>query len=132
MAFKQALTRRSPIRHLSITPFIWRISTFPRHHCRIILIRHISGYFVALAATLYNITSTLGIGFEKAQQAFTAEEHGIKLQQLAADTKEVNDKVRIASDWGVKQSNTDNWLRVVSGDKTGPALLQDPFAGEKV
>lgn len=77
------------------------------------------------------MTSTLGIGIDKAYQAITNEGHG-KLQQLAADTNEVNEKARITSDWGVKQSNTDNWLRVADSDKTGPALLQDPFAREKV
>ncbi len=78
------------------------------------------------------MASTLGIALEMAHQAITGDEHGNKVRQLAADTKEFNREARITSDWGTKQSNTDNWLRVVSGDKIGPILLQDPFAREKV
>ena len=88
-----------------------------------------------LSAPLYELnkmTSILSSGLEKAQQALAAGEHGTKDKQLSANMKEVNDKARITSDWGVKQSNTDNWLRVTSDNKTGPTLLEDPFAREKV
>ncbi|KAG9560716.1 CAT2 catalase, partial [Aureobasidium melanogenum] len=39
---------------------------------------------------------------------------------------------RITTDYGVKQTNTDDWLRVASGDKTGPALLEDHASREKI
>ena len=39
---------------------------------------------------------------------------------------------RITTDYGVKQSNTDDWLRVASEDKTGPALLEDHASREKI
>lgn len=56
-----------------------------------------------------------------------------KVVDLARDTKDVHDKNwRITSDYGVKQNSTDDWLRVASEDKTGPSLLEDPFAREKV
>ncbi|RSM13104.1 Catalase-1 [Fusarium oligoseptatum] len=39
---------------------------------------------------------------------------------------------RITSDFGTKQSNTDNWLRVNRKDQTGPMLLEDTFSREKI
>lgn len=57
---------------------------------------------------------------------------GDKIADMARDTVEPTSKDRLTSDWGVKQSNTDDWLRVVSDDHTGPSLLEDPFAREKV
>lgn len=56
-----------------------------------------------------------------------------KIADLSAATKDVHDKNwRITSDWGTKQTNTDDWLKVANEDKTGPMLLEDPFAREKV
>jgi len=57
---------------------------------------------------------------------------GDKIADMARDTCEPTDKDRLTSDFGVRQSNTDDWLRVVSDDHTGPSLLEDPFAREKV
>ncbi len=48
--------------------------------------------------------------------------------QCAPDTQ----KAPLTSDFGVRQSNNDDWLKVVSDDKIGPALLEDPFGREKV
>ncbi|CAO2657924.1 Nn.00g071840.m01.CDS01 [Neocucurbitaria sp. VM-36] len=60
-------------------------------------------------------------------------EKSTKVAQLAADTKDVHDKNwRITSDFGVKQTNTDDWLKVASEDRTGPSLLEDHFAREKI
>lgn len=56
-----------------------------------------------------------------------------KVSQLASVTKDVHDKsARITTDYGVKQSNTDDWLKVATEDKNGPSLLEDAFAREKV
>lgn len=78
------------------------------------------------------MTSIISDGLKQAQQALDGGEHGVKVKQLASDTKEVSDQWRITSDYGVKQTNTQNWLRVASEEKTGPMLLEDPFAREKV
>lgn len=68
---------------------------------------------------------------EKAVEMTSAKNQ--KIADLSAATKDVHDKNwRITSDWGTKQSNTDDWLKVASEDKTGPMLLEDPFAREKV
>jgi catalase len=77
------------------------------------------------------MTSIISDGLKQAQQALGGE-HGAKVKQLASDTKEVNEQWRITSDYGVKQTNTENWLRIASDEKTGPMLLEDPFAREKV
>lgn len=55
-----------------------------------------------------------------------------KAAQLQTVITEPNQKSRITSDYGVKQNNTDDWLRVVNKDKIGPSLLEDPFGREKV
>jgi catalase len=39
---------------------------------------------------------------------------------------------RITTDYGVKQTNTDDSLRVASADKTGPVLLEDHAGREKI
>ena len=73
----------------------------------------------------------LGNITEKAKSMAGAQNK--KVAQLSADTKDVHDpSYRITSDYGVKQTNTDDWLRVASDDHTGPALLEDPFGREKV
>jgi hypothetical protein len=55
-----------------------------------------------------------------------------KIDQLKANTVEPTENSRITSDYGVKQNNTDEWLRVSNEDQTGPALLEDSFGREKV
>jgi catalase len=73
----------------------------------------------------------LGNVTEKAK-GLTGEKTG-KMAQFAAVTKDVHDdKWRITSDFGVKQNNTDDWLKVATDDQTGPSLLEDHFAREKV
>ncbi|KAF2127956.1 catalase A [Dothidotthia symphoricarpi CBS 119687] len=56
-----------------------------------------------------------------------------KAADLAGVTKDVHDpSYKMTTDNGVKQTNTDDWLKVVSDDKTGPALLEDSFGREKI
>lgn len=55
-----------------------------------------------------------------------------KAAQLNPNTVEPNKDSRITSDFGTRQSNTDDWLRVNSEDQIGPMLLEDSFAREKV
>ncbi|KAM3458608.1 hypothetical protein MY3296_000366 [Beauveria thailandica] len=56
----------------------------------------------------------------------------VKAEQLSSNTVEPSQGSRITSDFGTKQSNTDDWLRVANGDKTGPSLLEDVFGREKI
>lgn len=57
---------------------------------------------------------------------------GDKIADMARNTKEHSKSDRLTSDFGVRQSNTDDWLRVTSNDHTGPSLLEDQFGREKV
>lgn len=55
-----------------------------------------------------------------------------KNAQLAENMVEVNAKAPMTTDFGTKIENTDDWLRVSNNDKTGPMLLEDAIAREKV
>ncbi|CAM1505032.1 Fc.00g106690.m01.CDS01 [Cosmosporella sp. VM-42] len=55
-----------------------------------------------------------------------------KNRQLADEMVEPTKDSRITTDYGVKQSNTDDWLKVHREDKTGPMLLEDPHGREKI
>ncbi|KAI0024625.1 catalase-domain-containing protein [Xylariomycetidae sp. FL0641] len=61
-----------------------------------------------------------------------AGEKGAKIAQLEQVTSTVETSDRITTDWGVKQGNTDDWLRVTTEDETGPMLLEDAAAREKI
>ena len=76
--------------------------------------------------------SIVSDGLERAQAAFAGEK-GAKLAQLQQNTKDVHDPSnRITTDFGVKQTNTDDWLKVSREDKTGPMLLEDGHGREKI
>lgn len=55
-----------------------------------------------------------------------------KAAQMQPDIQEPTKNSRITTDFGVKQENTDDWLKVVSNDHTGPHLLEDAAGREKV
>lgn len=77
--------------------------------------------------------SVFASGLEKLQEQLDGSAEGRKVAQLAKDTQDYHDpKNRLTTDYGVKQSNTDDWLKVVSEGKTGPSLLEDHAAREKI
>jgi catalase len=55
-----------------------------------------------------------------------------KVAQLEQDMVEPTKDSRITSDFGTKQASTDDWLKVNNEQQTGPMLIEDPFAREKV
>lgn len=55
-----------------------------------------------------------------------------KLVDLERDTADAHTKQPLTTDHGVKVSNTDQWLRVTNDRRTGPSLLEDQIAREKV
>jgi catalase len=55
-----------------------------------------------------------------------------KISQLAGHSVEPDENSRITTDYGVRQNNTDEWLRVTTNGQTGPMLLEDHFGREKV
>lgn len=70
------------------------------------------------------------------QVAGQAVSHAMSTNKKTADMKpnmvEPTSSDRLTSDFGVKQNNTDVWLHASTGDRQGPALLEDNFAREKV
>ncbi|KAF2766187.1 CAT2 catalase [Teratosphaeria nubilosa] len=79
-------------------------------------------------------TSAINNGLEKLQQATNV--HGtesVKINDLAQETKNYHDpNNRITTDFGTVQSNTDDWLKLANENKTGPMLLEDHMAREKI
>ncbi|KAK4235322.1 catalase [Achaetomium macrosporum] len=69
---------------------------------------------------------------QKVSHAVLGPREGDKLKDLAHDTKDINPKDRLTTDYGVKQSTADDWLKAASPDKAGPLLLEDPFARERI
>lgn len=67
---------------------------------------------------------------DKLKSAVGAQD--IKQSQLSANVIEPTKDSRITTDYGVKQSSTDDWLRVNRPDQIGPMLLEDPNGREKV
>lgn len=55
-----------------------------------------------------------------------------KVVDLQKDTVEIDNKKHMTTDYGIKISNTDNWLRVADENHSGPSLLEDQIAREKV
>ncbi|KAI1264529.1 catalase [Xylariaceae sp. FL1019] len=66
-----------------------------------------------------------------AKKAVTGEK-GRKIAQLEEHMTEVSPRERLTTDFGVKHQNPDNWLRVNRDDQTGPMLLEDNFARERI
>ncbi|CAG9955534.1 unnamed protein product [Clonostachys rosea f. rosea IK726] len=69
---------------------------------------------------------------ESIKQAYAMATNDAKGSQLNADVVRPSTKTRITTDFGTKQSNTDDWLRVNNDSQTGPMLLEDGFAREKI
>ncbi|CRK11434.1 hypothetical protein BN1723_000882 [Verticillium longisporum] len=55
-----------------------------------------------------------------------------KIAQLEEHSKTPDQDSRLTTDYGVKQNNTDDWLRIASDDHTGPGLLEDNASREKI
>lgn len=55
-----------------------------------------------------------------------------KLTDMAKDTVDVHADQHMTTDHGIKISDPDHWLRVANKKRTGPGLLEDQIAREKV
>lgn len=59
-----------------------------------------------------------------------------KQEDLARDTVDLSGesqgKLPMTTDYGIKIADPDHWLRVADAKRTGPSLLEDPIAREKV
>ncbi|KAK3331713.1 catalase-1 [Cercophora scortea] len=67
----------------------------------------------------------------KAQQVVMGHK-GDKITDLQREFKDPSPKDRLTTDYGVKQTTADDWLKVVSEDRQGPMLLEDPFGRERI
>ncbi|EMC98652.1 hypothetical protein BAUCODRAFT_30922 [Baudoinia panamericana UAMH 10762] len=77
--------------------------------------------------------SVLRNGVEKLSEALDGSTQGQKLRDMAKDMKDYHDpNARLTTDYGVKQTNTDDWLKIVNENHTGPMLLEDHAAREKI
>ena len=68
--------------------------------------------------------------YNKAKTAMGVQD--AKAAQLQPDIQEPTKDSRITTDFGVKQENTDDWLKVVSDKGVGPHLVEDTAGREKV
>lgn len=79
------------------------------------------------------MASVIAGGLSKVQEAVQkAASKEKKHVELSNDTTDVNKNQSLTTDAGVKISNTDQWLRAANEDRTGPMLLEDQIAREKV
>lgn len=79
------------------------------------------------------MTSTVAGGLHKVQEAIqSAAGQDKKLIDLSRDTADVHKKTKFTTDHGVPVSDTDHWLKVVNDRTSGPSLLEDQIAREKV
>ncbi|KAI9733207.1 MAG: catalase A [Claussenomyces sp. TS43310] len=75
----------------------------------------------------------LGGTMQKAGEAVSgALSSNAKVADMQKNIRKQTSKDRLTSDTGVKQTNTDVWLSASTGDKKGPALLEDNFSREKI
>lgn len=69
---------------------------------------------------------------KKAGNAVSMASQDAKINDLARNIRESDSNSRLTTDYGVKQTTADDWLKVVTEDKTGPMLLEDPFGRERI
>ncbi len=55
-----------------------------------------------------------------------------KIKDLQKDMVDIHSSQPMTTDFGHKVANTDNWLKIASDKSTGPHLLEDQQAREKV
>jgi catalase len=79
------------------------------------------------------MTSSVTGGLHKVEQALKSVTSGDKkAADLSRDSVDVHTKTKFTTDHGVPVSNTDHWLKVVNEKTSGPSLLEDQIAREKV
>lgn len=77
--------------------------------------------------------SSVGEGIRKVQETLQGlYPHDKKLADLAKDTTDIHTAGSITTDHGTKVENTDEWLKASDSSKSGPSMLEDQIAREKV
>jgi len=81
----------------------------------------------------FKMQSVLGGAVEKAGEAVSgAIGSNKKITDMKQNTIDPTKNDFLTSDFGVKQNSHDNWLHASTGDRQGPALLEDNHGREKV
>lgn len=79
------------------------------------------------------MASTVTEGLQKVQDAMkSVGGEDKKIADLAHDTVDVHKKAKFTTDYGCPVADTDHWLKVVNDKSSGPSLLEDQIAREKV
>lgn len=79
------------------------------------------------------MATTIAGGLHKAQEAVqNTSSKEKKMVDLERDTENVHKGHALTTDHGTRVNDTDHWLRVVNEKNTGPSLLEDQIAREKV
>ncbi|KAI9817201.1 MAG: hypothetical protein M1827_001313 [Pycnora praestabilis] len=80
------------------------------------------------------MSSLITQNLQKAKTAMNgSSSQNAKQADLDKDRYNVHDpKCKLTTDWGIKVSNTDDWLTVSSEDRVGPQLLEDGIGREKI
>ncbi|EZF68689.1 catalase A [Trichophyton soudanense CBS 452.61] len=77
--------------------------------------------------------SSVGEGIRKVQETLQGlYPHDKKLADLAKDTTDIHTAGSITTDHGTKVENTDEWLKASDSSKSGPSMLEDQIAREKI
>lgn len=72
-------------------------------------------------------------GLHKAQDVVqSTASSNKKMVDLEGVTANVHTKQAMTTDHGTKMENADNWLKADDGKRTGPSLLEDQIARERV
>merc|ERR1712230_6912 len=81
----------------------------------------------------FKMQSVLGGAVEKAGEAVSgAIGSNKKITDMKQNTIDPTKNDFLTSDFGVKQNSHDNWLHASTGDRQGPALLEDNHGREKI
>lgn len=84
------------------------------------------------------MATAIATGLNKAQRAAQAATSQVanarnqKLEDLSRDTVNAHSSGPQTTDHGMRLENPDQWLRAADERKTGPSLLEDQIAREKV
>ncbi|KAM6500925.1 Catalase-like domain containing protein [Amanita muscaria] len=78
---------------------------------------------------MYSSISSAGAAVREALGGMTGTD---KIKDLAQNTVEAKPDMHLTTDHGVMVQDTDNWLRASDGSHTGPSLLEDQIAREKI
>lgn len=69
---------------------------------------------------------------QKASEAVSgAMSSNKKIANMKHDYRQISSEQPLTSEMGVREPTHDNWLSATTGDRQGPALLEDNFAREK-